>query len=290
MLSEFSTVLHEIDQRMVGLNSEQIQEAFDALPLEVFGALQIERPLEFPNLISWMPMMASDEVQRAWTGNAGHILLRQSTNFIRTVVSAYHSLNNKPLSKGTVLDFGCGWGRLIRLIYKYVPIDNVYGVDPWDRSLEECNKCNLHGKLFLSDYLPRNLPTPADVKFDLIIAFSVFTHLSEKATHIAVETLTKVLTNDGIIAITIRPVEYWSSHVERLTEPVVDKMINQHMRSGFAFFSHNGKQFEGEATYGDTSMTVEYIRSTFTDLDIVSLEWSEVDPHQIYVFLKKKSS
>ena len=38
----------------------------------------------------------------------------------------------------SVLDFGCGYGRLARLFYYYIKQDNFYGVDPWDRSINEC--------------------------------------------------------------------------------------------------------------------------------------------------------
>ena len=72
--------------------------------------------------------------------------------------------------------------RLIRLLYKYVPVNNIYGVDPWDKSIEICEESNIKANLYISEYIPRTLPTPQNIKFDFIMAFSVFTHLSEKVT------------------------------------------------------------------------------------------------------------
>jgi trans-aconitate methyltransferase len=36
------------------------------------------------------------------------------------------------LSDARVLDYGCGRGRLTRLLYKYIPYSRLYALDPWD--------------------------------------------------------------------------------------------------------------------------------------------------------------
>lgn len=61
------------------------------------------------------------------------------------------------------------------------------------------------------DALPSRLPFNWQ-QFDLIIAFSVFTYLSERATVAALNLLNGALTDTGILAIIIRPVEYWRIH------------------------------------------------------------------------------
>lgn len=237
-----------------------------------------------------MPVMPEDQVQINWTGSAGHVLMRQSVSFIELVVTAYHAYSGKSLSDARVLDFGCGWGRLIRLLYKYVPADNIYGVDPWDLSIDICKQSNINANLYVSDYLPRSLPTPDGVKFDFIMAFSVFTHLSEKATLTAISTLTDYLSEDGLLAITIRPEEYWAFHLKAhpdLNKSDVKKLMATHHEKGFAFTPHERDAIEGDITYGDTSMTVEYIENNFKGLSVVGKEWSEVDPFQQVIFLKK---
>jgi 2-polyprenyl-3-methyl-5-hydroxy-6-metoxy-1,4-benzoquinol methylase len=126
------------------------------------------------------------------------------------MVFSYTTLTNSDISMAKVLDFVCGWGRLIRLLYKLTSVDNIYGVDPWDRSIEICTNDGVKGNLALSEYVPETLPF--DEQFDLIFAFSVFTHLSEKTTYKVLSTLRNYISKDGLLVITIRPREHWGFH------------------------------------------------------------------------------
>lgn len=111
-----------------------------------------------------------------------------------------------------MLDYGCGWGRLIRLLYKYTPPARIYGVDPWDKSIDICKESGIRADLAVSDYLPKTLPFEGK-KFDLIYAFSVFTHLSERAATMALAACRERIKNDGMMVITARPLSYWDYHV-----------------------------------------------------------------------------
>ena len=159
-----------------------------------------------------------------------------------------------------ILDFGCGWGRIIRLMYYYSDVDRIYGVDPWDRSLEICTEDGVLGNLALSDYLPTSLPHGNEV-FDLIYAFSVFTHLSERATKTALAALRQRISADGLLVITIRPVEYWA--LAKSWDPSLpsESLTKTHEAAGFAFQPHNRSAVDGDITYGDTSMTFDWLRN-----------------------------
>jgi hypothetical protein len=83
-----------------------------------------------PNLSSVFPRMASDEVQKSWTGNSGLTLLRQTTSFVRSVAYNCQKLLGHGMEDGTILDFGCGSGRIS-------PIDFSQGSRPQIRAGEE---------------------------------------------------------------------------------------------------------------------------------------------------------
>jgi len=290
---EFKEILSTLDKNIIGLDAKGVQKEFENIPLDIFGRIQIDRPSEYPNILHWLPQMPSSDIQISWTGCADHMLMKQSLVFFKTIISTYHSIACKPIRLSNVLDFGCGWGRLIRLLYKYVPADCVYGVDPWPKSIEICQQTNVRANLFLSEYVPRSLPTPKNLKFDFIMAFSVFTHLSEKVTKICAETLRNYLTDTGVVAITIRPVEYWdfilNGKESSFTREDVIKLLTDHDQKGFAFYPHNRENIEGEVTYGDTSMSLEFVRDNFVGLDIVGVEFNESDPLQLIVFLTKSA-
>ena len=123
------------------------------IPLDAFGYLLLDVPPEFPNLKAFFPSMAPDAVQDTWTGNHGISLLQQSAAFMRTLVSGYEAITGHAIEDATVLDYGCGWGRLIRLLYKYVAHEQIYAVDPWDKSIEVCREHGIKAHLALSEYV-----------------------------------------------------------------------------------------------------------------------------------------
>src|SRR5207302_6424763 len=142
--------------------------------------------------------------------------------------------------------------RIARLMYRFTRENRVFGVDPWDKAIAICNETGLRMNYFVSDYLPQSLPV-GPVKFDLIYAFSVFTHLSERATVCSMKTLRDYISDGGVLVITIRPVEYWQHDPHTSVAQKAD-LRKRHASTGFAFQPHMREPVDGDITYGDTSM------------------------------------
>lgn len=253
------------------------------LSLEAFGEFLLEVPDTYPALRDWLPTMASDEVQRNWTGTCGLPLLRQSCDFVRSVDQACQDYLGHPI-RGRVLDYGCGWGRIMRLMLRYVPGDQIYGLDPWDTSIELCRQHRCPGHLDICDYVPRSLPLTGP--FDLVYAFSVFTHLSEKTANVIMSLLRDYVAADGLLAITIRPPSYWDVHQDWYGPYTRESVLRQHEERGFAFVPHHRDPIDGDITYGDTSMTLDYIRQHWSQWQIAGTAHNPSDPWQIVVFLQ----
>ncbi|QVX14859.1 class I SAM-dependent methyltransferase [Pseudomonas congelans] len=215
-------------------NKDAFFKQLQSLPIDVVGDLMLNIPDEFQAVKSMLPRMAPDEIQRNWNGSSGYDLLLQSCAFMRTLECGVNRFSGRSLDGSKILDFGCGWGRLIRLLYKFTDPANIYGCDPWAKSLEICNESNLTASLALSNYLPTELPFPR-VKFDFIYSYSVFTHLSEKAARAAVTACRKHIADDGLLIITVRPRSYWSVHPESQNHLAKDQMLADHDEKGFAF-------------------------------------------------------
>lgn len=221
------------------------------LPLDLVGETLLHLTRDYRgSLLGRLPVMAT-EVQRNWTGSSGYGLLAQSTAFVRAVEVAYRQHCGRPLEGAKILDYGCGWGRLLRLMYKFADPKDLYGCDPWDRSIQICQEDGIVANLALSDYLPRKLPF-GGVKFDLIYAFSVFTHLTERAAKTAIDACRRCILEDGLAVITIRPPAYWDVHQEPRGFAKRELVKQEHARGGFAFVPHNRDAIDGDVTYGDS--------------------------------------
>ena len=284
MLSMFENQLLEIDAQMSTNTSPNIPRLFRMIPLDVFGKLLLDIPPQFPHLKAYFPSMASKDVQMHWTGAHGETLLNQSLAFIKMMIYGYASISGKGIENASVLDFGCGWGRLIRLLYKFVPVDNIFGCDPFNESIKICKEAGIRCNLAISDYVPRDLPF--ERKFDLIFAFSVFTHLSEKTVKVVLNTLRQYISDTGVLVITVRPKEYWQVHERVHSQDAINasKMVALHEKKGFAFHPHNLPPVEGDVTYGDASISIEYFDENFPQWKLVAVEYNDLDPYQIVLF------
>src|SRR5262245_41067579 len=76
-----------------------------------------------------LPGFPPDELQRTFVGSAGEQAIREGFAFYR-IVNDYAAQLNRPLrASSRVLDFGCGWGRILRLFLKDVKSKNLCGID-----------------------------------------------------------------------------------------------------------------------------------------------------------------
>lgn len=262
----------------------KVLEHLRELSLDEFGELLLSMPNhQYPHLSALLPQMAEPNVQKAWTGAEGYALLRQTVTFARLLRHNFLAITKQPLMQRSILDFGCGWGRIIRILYYFTDPSMIYGCDPWAEAINICKANRISGNLAISDYLPQTLPFEGQ-RFDLIYAFSVFTHLSERAAEAAIRILTQRLAKNGLLVITIRPVEFWR-FLEGLSEQQIAVLEAEHANRGFAFLPHIRDPIQGDITYGDTSMSVEYFRNKFPALKLRTLEHTLDDPYQIVLFL-----
>jgi SAM-dependent methyltransferase len=285
MLEYIQDIVGAIERDPEVKTQEAAFKRLRVLGLDDFADLLLSMPnTRYPKLASLLPRMASDEVQQNWTGGTGRALLRLTCNFVRSTAYHFVNLTKSHLTDATILDYGCGYGRILRLMRFFTSGTNLYGVDPWDRSLEECRNCGLTENLFLSDYLPTDLPV-GDAKFDLIYAFSVFTHTSDRATRASLNVLRDYIRHEGLLVITIRPIDYWNSLIN-LEHDLRNHLMARHRAVGFAFTPHSRPPIDGDITYGETTMTVDWIRDNFKRWRIRGIDRSLDDGLQLYVFLQ----
>ena len=257
------------------------------LGLEAWGELLWTIPdRQYPQLSKLLPLMSSESVQKAWTGTSGKILLNQTIPFVRYLLSV-SKWRPKQNDSFKVLDYGCGYGRISRLLLKYVDTHHLFGADPWQESIDLVHQAGFGSNFWQTDEVPLELPFELNC-FDLIWAFSVFTHLSPQVAKQSLETLSRYLTDDGVLVITIRPIEYWDMRSD-LPSKTLKELRTSQIETGTSFFPHNRAEVgKYGITYGDTTFSLRALKAMLPNLEILDIERSETDPYQIYVTLKRR--
>lgn len=281
--------IREIDTRSLPLLDSL--EALRNLTIDEFGELLLSLPSEdVPHLTTILPAMASEEVQRWRTGNSGVALLRQSVSFMNFAATNFCLVTGRPFKNVNVLDFGCGWGRLIRLLAYFNDPEYSFACDAWDVSLEEFRSCGVEklvSSLLKSDHRPLRLPYD-DNQFDLVYAFSVFTHLSEKSARACIDAIYKAIKPTGVVILTIRTLEFWKNY-KKISEEERNLLIKEHLSGKYTFYPHPlnpiNKKSE-EPFYGDTSIPVDIFETVFDQWRIVRAGSTMLDSMQVFLVLK----
>lgn len=150
-----------------------------------------------------VPGFPSADVQIRTTGQAGRNTLKEAFAFYEDTCLAFERTTGRPLNQNDkVLDFGTGWGRILRFFVREVGAENCYGTDVDDDLLALCRR------LFHSPNFTKNSPFPPtpfkDNTFSLITGYSVFSHLSEAACRAWMKEFYRILRPDGMVALTTR--------------------------------------------------------------------------------------
>ena len=140
-----------------------------------------------------------------------------------------------------ILDFGCGWGRLIRFFMKDVDPSKLWGIDPRQPCIDAASRTNRWCHFELSQLAP---PTsfPPDM-FDLIFSYSVFSHLREETHSEWLVELKRILKPDGILIATTFPRDH-INHYERLRKegvPPHDPFLDEYYEIYLKLFQDPAK-------------------------------------------------
>lgn len=106
----------------------------------------------------------------------------------------------------SILDFGCGRGRLTQYLFEFAPAAAIFGCDVDRGAIRYCQQKFPRGSFVINHPRP---PLPlSDAQFDLVYSYSVFTHLSETNHQAWLRELSRHLKPGGIMLHTIHSDEY----------------------------------------------------------------------------------
>jgi SAM-dependent methyltransferase len=289
----WGTELERIDAACTGAGPEALA-LFRELDADLWALLLTREYDLYSGIKAQLPDVPDAALQETWNGTSGAPLAAQSLAFYEKLRRLYARHSELALERSRVLDFGCGWGRLMRLLARDVAPGALFGCDPTEPILDIARRTRVPGVLARCEFAPRRLPF--EQQFELAYAFSVFTHLSERAHRASLQALHAAIVPGGLLVLTIRPPEYlrvcerlapaleslgpW--HDERLDEPLY--LFTPHPAQPF------GVQAPGhEVTYGETVITPAYIREHWTKrFDLLEFDLLLGDPHQVVVTLRRR--
>ncbi|MTB88279.1 methyltransferase domain-containing protein [Aeromicrobium senzhongii] len=232
-----------------------------------------------PGLSRLLPAMASPAVQQGWTGASGQDLLPQATAFVRSVETAYLRHTGKRLEGRTILDVGVGYGRDLRLMYRYTDPSALWGVDARPAALEACRESGVAAQLRQCDEAPDVMPVDGTM-FDLAYSFSLFTHLPVPSALAVLEATRQVLKPGGIFVITVRPTDFWALRApQRGADPAA--LRAEHREHGIAHLPEDG---DPAPWSGDATVSPLFFKRH--GWKVVGRDWNAVDPHQMILVLQ----
>lgn len=224
-----------------------------------------------------LPGMPDEDVQLMFTGDKGDSVLKEGFSAYKLFKELYEKHVGSLAHCRSVLDFGCGWGRIIRFFIKDIEPLKLWGCDPVENMISICKKEN-HWCNFIA--INTRPPSPFQGEtFDLIYSFSVFSHLSEEMHESLLAELVRILKPGGILIITTRHRNF-IEHCAALRKRSDLQSIHEGSRSSASAFLNahesqsdydNGKYcfsqlvHEGEWSYwGEAAISKDYVLNHWT--------------------------
>lgn len=267
---------------------------FRDLDPDLWALLQTREYRAYPNIRALLPGVPDPSLQEMWTGASGVALAAQGAAFSKKLTARYEQFGQLPLRESRVLDFGCGWGRLTRVFARDVEPGHLYGCDPVQQILDQCRADRVPAELARSEFVAERLPF--DQRFDLVFAFSVFTHISERAHEACLRAIHSGMEPGGILVLTVRPPEYIA--VSPLMEGVLASLgPDPDLRLAeplYLFAPHPidspHPQYEGGAmTYGETVITLPYVRERWDSMfELKAVDLLLDDLYQVVLTLRRR--
>ena len=191
----------------------------------------------FKAIAALLPKMPAEALQVQYTGSSGDTVLHQGFAAYQLFKGSYEKYIGRIGSCRGILDFGCGWGRIIRFFLRDVSPERLFGVDHSSEVIEACLDTNRWCKFKLIEpYPPTALPAES---FDLIYLYSVFSHLPEAMHWELLKEFQRLLVPGGLIIATTRRRDFieWCASLRR--DPQLREKPESIRCSALAFLDAN---------------------------------------------------
>jgi SAM-dependent methyltransferase len=266
-------------------------DAWQALWLSTESATNIS-DLEFPTV-------PDQELQLQIHGSASwEISIREAFDFYRFVKSNVE-LNANGTSR--FLDYGCGWGRITRPFMRHFDLDKMFGFEPHLLLATIARSLNPYVCVLAGGFTPDG-SIPKDW-FELIVGWSIFSHLSKASFKEWLREISQVLAPGGTGVFTTWGLRFlqrlqtekmqleqgreihWYSKVCIEAAGDISARIMEYERGDFVWFTESGSPVYGEAFISASALS-QVIEEERLPLQILSFDTSSLPQD---VFLVRRS-
>jgi SAM-dependent methyltransferase len=279
------------------LNAVPPVSLFGGCDLEAWRSLHVEGREQCPFLAGYLPSLPAEEFQESITGiYVGRAGLEHAHDTYSVIQSELLEHAQRLRRSDAVLDFGCGWGRIIRFFTRDVQPQSLWGVDVWPPNIEACRATNRWARFVQNDPLP---PLEfEDETFDLVYSYSVFSHLAEEP-HLAwLAELERVLRPGGLFVATTLTREYAEQCGELATRDPeslseLERLSATSLPEPAALLAAYDR---GEFCFAPVATAQETLGMTFIPEQYVRRRWSEhfevcdyfTGPGQMFITCRKR--
>lgn len=207
-----------------------------------------------------VPPLPPTPIQERFCGRAGRSAMEQALEFYKVIRSAAEKADRPLSSMKAVLDFGCGWGRITRCFLRDLEPETLQGTDCDPEMVDYCSSVMPGHRFSCNPPLPPS--SFADGQFDLIYAYSVFSHLSEAAHRAWLGEFHRIMKPGALLIVTTRPryfVAYWP-RLPYLPEFDVKKCLTDYDAGKFVHIPAQGGTATPASFYGETGIPESYVR------------------------------
>jgi SAM-dependent methyltransferase len=147
------------------------------------------------------PPNPPEQLQMQFVGLSFEKAYAEAEAFVTAVADELRACGHPGLAGSRVLDFGSGWGRISRVLLTSVPPDRLFAADV-DPEMTALVNVTLPGINAMT--VPPAPPTVlATASMDVVVAFSVFSHLSGSAHEAWAHEIGRLLRPGGVAAVTV---------------------------------------------------------------------------------------
>jgi len=225
-----------------------------------------------------IPGFPNQEIQLLSVGSSGGESLRnEGWSFYKLVKYYVTKLKGAINPEMKILDFGCGWGRMIRFYFKDIYKENIYGIDVDPDMINICNETLLYG-----NYIKCNPHPPTSFEsgtFDFIFAYSVFSHLRDDAALSWIQEFSRILKPRGVLVATTQGegfLDYckqlqespsmqltgWHEMIANCFEPI-EETLSKYRAGEFIYAPTGGGEIRDSSFYGEAMVPKRHIENIF---------------------------